>query len=105
MKDKYNQISNWANKNAGWLILIGIIIIIAIVIIQNVSRDYLDVEKEKCNDLVIGESIEHGYLGNCELYLGSDKKTHYLYHRYYDVDDEEGKEFYIIWETGKAGKY
>ena len=105
MKKTYDKLSKWVNKNAGWLLLIGIIIAIAVVLVQNASKDYLEVERDKCNQIVMGESIEYGYLGNCELYLGSDKKTHYLYHRYYDVDDDEGKEFYIIWETGKAGKY
>lgn len=99
------KVSGWVNKNSGWLLLLGIIIAVAVLFIVNASKDYLEVERKKCNDMIMGESMVKGYLGDCELYLGSDNKTHYVYHRYYDINDSEGKYFYVNWETGKAGKY
>lgn len=105
MKDSYNQILKWINRNTSWLILLGAMILVSVTLIANANKDYLEGEREKCSNLVIGEAMKKSYLGECELCLGSDNKTHYVYHRYYYVNDNEDEYIYINWKTGKGGKY
>ena len=98
MKDSYNQILKWINRNTSWLILLGAMILVSVTLIANANKDYLEDERERCSNLVIGEAMKKSYLGKCELY-------HYVYHRYYYANDNEDEYIYINWKTGKWGKY
>lgn len=65
-------------------------------------------EKEKCQEVANGTALEKGIGGYCDTYIGSDGNIHYKYVQTGDITDMERndkKDVYIIWETGKGGKY
>lgn len=65
-------------------------------------------EEKKCKEIVSGTSIHSGIGGYCDTYIGSDGELHYKYVQTgdpADTNDRYEKDVYIIWETGKGGKY
>lgn len=86
--------------------LVGLVMLTVIgVTLTNAGKYYLDEEAKQCERLVMGEAEKYGYFGQCDTYIGADHKLHYYYTRYTDARDYDGKDIYINWETGKAGKY
>lgn len=73
------------------------------------SRDLsLAEEEKKCREVVSGTAIEKDVYGYCDTCIGSDSELHYKYVQTGDPADTSKyseKDVYIIWETGKAGKY
>lgn len=91
-----------------WLIGIGIVIAVIVYLVIASSRDLsLAEEEKKCREVVNGTAIEKDVYGYCDTYIGSDGDLHYKYVQTSDPTDTDyyEKDVYIIWETGKGGKY
>ena len=72
---------------------------------RNPSKLSFAQEKDKCTEIVNGTAIQSGIEGYCDTYIGSDGNLHYYYVQVTDAAKRETKDVYIIWETGKGGKY
>ena len=96
-----------------WVFIIGIVVIVIIAVLLTYKGNLfnpdltLAEEKEKCEEVVKGTEMMYGVRGYCSTYIGSDGETHYKYVQDLSENkwENEKKDVYIIWETGKGGKY
>ncbi len=107
---KYNKLDSDTKSTIGaWMIGIGIVIAVIVYLVIASSRDLtLAEEEKKCREVVTGTAIEKDIYGYCDTYIGSDGDLHYKYVQTSDPADTSEyyeKDVYIIWETGKGGKY
>lgn len=93
-----------SDSTFAWIVLILLGIMVLIVAKQLFFRDYLEVESEKCYDVMVGDNEAYGYVGDCETYIGSDGKLHYKYVRHH-IEEGLDRDFYFKWETMERGEY
>lgn len=87
------------------IMFIIIIIAVAIGVSMQPKKISFDQEKKKCNELATETTIKRGTNGYCDIYIGNDKTLHYKYVREINIDIKQTEDVYIIWETGKMGRY
>ena len=93
-----------------WVFGIGIVIAVIVgLLLSNAGVFNKDLsfaeEKEKCQEVVNGTVLQSGDEGYCDTDIGNDGDIHYKYVQVTDATKKQTKDVYIIWETGKDGKY
>lgn len=93
-----------------WVFGVGIVIAVIVgLLLSNAGVFNKDLsfaeEKEKCQEVVNGTALHSGIEGYCDTYIGNDGDIHYKYVQVTDTTEKQTKDVYIIWETGKDGKY
>ena len=106
MSKSFRQLNPDAQAGIMALIFFVISIVSIIILIITLNKDFsLSEEKNKCEELVVASSVERGLEGYCEIYIGIDNDPHYKYVRMADDKSRKLEDIYIIWETGKTGRY